>query len=113
MEWKNLGNGKPLNDSEILVYSSFSEKYYIEYVDSEFWIRVSRLDYTHYRLLSKPTIKQEKNTTELYIEFLEELKQHSFEEAKKMIENNDNSEVANSLYMAYSIALIKAKELLN
>jgi hypothetical protein len=59
----------------------------------------------------KETI-QIKTPIEKYIEFLEELKKESFEESKKMILNNDNSEVANSLYMAYSIALTKAKQLL-
>lgn len=52
-KWVNLGNGKPLNDTDIIVYSQYNDKYYIEYVDSEFWIRVRKLRYTHYKILQK------------------------------------------------------------
>ena len=52
-KWYNFKEKQPEKDSEILVYGNKLKKFDTEYVDSEFEIRKSNLNYFQWMLLRK------------------------------------------------------------
>jgi hypothetical protein len=51
IQWFDFANGRPLNDSDILVYIEKNSKYITEYVDSDFFIRKENLGYSKWATL--------------------------------------------------------------